>query len=227
MKKCTGCGETKGHGEYYRNRKAFDGLTQRCKKCVKIRDREYRENNKEAVTRRNRAWQEKNRERYSRYQKEYREQNRDSAKEYAKKYYADNKERLNKEHKANYAANKARYNELSRQNYRDNREKYLEKAKKWRESHREERSDYEHKRRAARNGADARLVSGKTMKRIRGMACARCGSSGDIHVDHIVPISRGGAHREGNLQPLCSRCNMSKGNKLMSEWKYKRTGTHY
>ena len=39
------------------------------------------------------------------------------------------------------------------------------------------------------------------------------------HVDHVVPLSRGGAHEIGNLVVACAPCNRSKSAKLLSEWK--------
>lgn len=35
-----------------------------------------------------------------------------------------------------------------------------------------------------------------------------------LHIDHIVPVSKGGRTVPSNLQVLCSKCNGSKGNKL-------------
>lgn len=49
-------------------------------------------------------------------------------------------------------------------------------------------------------------------------ACVACGFTQDLHVDHIVPLSRGGTNDLENLQMLCSRCNLSKGAKTMEEW---------
>lgn len=40
-----------------------------------------------------------------------------------------------------------------------------------------------------------------------------------LHVDHIVPISRGGKSIESNLRVLCSRCNGKKGAKYDDEMK--------
>lgn len=46
--------------------------------------------------------------------------------------------------------------------------------------------------------------------------CRMCGASGregaELHVDHIVPVSRGGRSGLENLQALCKACNLGKGN---------------
>lgn len=44
-----------------------------------------------------------------------------------------------------------------------------------------------------------------------GHACRHCGSSRDLHADHIVAESRGGPTSIDNLQTLCRTCNMKKG----------------
>jgi 5-methylcytosine-specific restriction endonuclease McrA len=41
--------------------------------------------------------------------------------------------------------------------------------------------------------------------------CGRVTKKWDRHVDHIVPISRGGRHTGSNLQIVCARCNLAKG----------------
>lgn len=46
-----------------------------------------------------------------------------------------------------------------------------------------------------------------------GSRCVFCGSLERIEIDHIVPISKGGTNDIENLQPLCRRCNSSKGNR--------------
>jgi 5-methylcytosine-specific restriction endonuclease McrA len=38
-----------------------------------------------------------------------------------------------------------------------------------------------------------------------------CRATGDLTVDHIIPVSRGGTHAWHNLQVLCRRCNSAKG----------------
>lgn len=52
-----------------------------------------------------------------------------------------------------------------------------------------------------------------------GMQCAYCGCPlTEVHVDHVVPVSHGGAHRIDNILPVCKHCNSSKNNKPLEEW---------
>jgi hypothetical protein len=43
--------------------------------------------------------------------------------------------------------------------------------------------------------------------------CAYCGSTQQIEVDHIKPLSKGGTNDLDNLQFLCKKCNTKKGAK--------------
>jgi 5-methylcytosine-specific restriction endonuclease McrA len=54
-------------------------------------------------------------------------------------------------------------------------------------------------------------------RRLWNEPCAVCGLAGEIHVDHITPVSKGGTNDEGNLQALCWQCNYKKGNRLTNE----------
>lgn len=51
-----------------------------------------------------------------------------------------------------------------------------------------------------------------------GFKCQICGASAQdgatLHVDHIIPVSKGGKTEMSNLQTLCDRCNLGKSNKL-------------
>lgn len=48
--------------------------------------------------------------------------------------------------------------------------------------------------------------------------CRACGSTGNLTVDHVIPVARGGSDRRHNLQCLCQPCNSSKGMQTMEEW---------
>lgn len=67
----------------------------------------------------------------------------------------------------------------------------------------------------AHSEADVRILFGVQWGLCWG--CGRCLSYG-YHVDHAMPLSRGGGNDWTNLQLLCPHCNLSKGAKLPSEW---------
>lgn len=52
-------------------------------------------------------------------------------------------------------------------------------------------------------------------------ACKICGATAKdgakLHVDHIIPVSKGGKTVMSNLQTLCDRCNLGKSNKIDGE----------
>lgn len=52
-----------------------------------------------------------------------------------------------------------------------------------------------------------------------GFVCGICGDeieSGDLHIDHILPVARGGTNDLDNLQPAHSFCNISKGARVVA-----------
>lgn len=64
---------------------------------------------------------------------------------------------------------------------------------------------------ARKKGRHTRL-QWEALKKAIGKACVRCGTTKyNLERDHITPISKGGCDCIGNLQPICARCNSSKG----------------
>lgn len=43
--------------------------------------------------------------------------------------------------------------------------------------------------------------------------CRNCGATDDLSIDHIKPLSKGGANRFSNMQTLCKACNLAKADK--------------
>lgn len=59
----------------------------------------------------------------------------------------------------------------------------------------------------------------RLIERFRG-CCAYCGQVADpVHLDHVIPVARGGRTSIGNLVPACGSCNQSKWASLLSVWR--------
>jgi len=54
-------------------------------------------------------------------------------------------------------------------------------------------------------------------KKVRCYLCCGLIPLGERHVDHIVPLSKGGKHKASNLGIAHSSCNLSKGAKMPQE----------
>lgn len=51
-----------------------------------------------------------------------------------------------------------------------------------------------------------------------GHECAYCGKTGELTVEHIIPVSRFGANKIYNVIPACRACNSSKCDHDILEW---------
>ncbi len=48
--------------------------------------------------------------------------------------------------------------------------------------------------------------------------CGRATPPGDLTMDHVVPIARGGKSTKGNVATACKECNNAKKQLLPMEW---------
>ena len=48
--------------------------------------------------------------------------------------------------------------------------------------------------------------------------CGRPASPGELTMDHVVPVARGGRSTRGNVVPACRTCNSAKKQLLPMEW---------
>lgn len=66
---------------------------------------------------------------------------------------------------------------------------------------------------APRRQAIPRAIQREVWQRDGG-ECVECGTRALLCFDHIVPFSKGGSNTVRNLQLLCEKCNLSKGNRI-------------
>lgn len=102
----------------------------------------------------------------------------------------------------------------NRRYYEENKEAFIAGVKDWIKRNPERRKVYRNNRRAAEG-----RVSKTEVDHIRAAQKAKCAicrvglSKAGEHIDHIVPLSRGGANISANIQLLCPTCNYRKGSK--------------
>ena len=66
-------------------------------------------------------------------------------------------------------------------------------------------------------GIDDRYIPREIRQRVWqrfGGRCAECGSEHYLEFDHVIPIAKGGANSEANIQLLCRGCNLKKSDNI-------------
>lgn len=198
MKRCNRCREMKALDMFQRNAASPDGMYSLCKLCTKESKAAYRL--RPEVIERERAR--------------------------LAKSYAENKVVLLARRKARYIENKPVERERQRRWWLENIEKHRKTCRDWAKNHPEEMRAIVARRRSLLAGAEGRYTKAdiSAMKLKQGNRCACCHDAlTDYHVDHVIPLTKGGTNWPDNLQLLCPTCNRSKGNKLPHEFiEYRR-----
>lgn len=101
-----------------------------------------------------------------------------------------------------------------------NRERRRLKANSYRGKNRELYRQAQAKRRSMMRGNTTDDVDYKSILERDGYVCHICGDevdAGDIHFDHIIPLSKGGPHSMDNIAVAHSVCNIRKGAKILTD----------
>jgi 5-methylcytosine-specific restriction endonuclease McrA len=178
--------------EFYKDRTKKGGLASSCKKCSTAGAELWRVNNPERHT------------------------------EVKQQYYLQHKEDTIERNRQWRAENPERRAENRRQEYERNRERAIEETRQWCQEHTEQAKANKRRHRARKRdaagqhtAADIQVIYASQ----RGLCwwCS-CELKDNYHVDHRVPLARGGSDAPENLVLTCPHCNISKGSKLPSEW---------
>ena len=132
-----------------------------------------------------------------------------------KKYYQMNKQRERARLKKWQEENKERYLEW-RRNYKRGNPTHIASVLDWQKRNPQKVRAYKANTRTNRKNGIGTLPSGITEKlyALQHGRCAYCPAKlTPFHLDHIVPIARGGLNIEGNVQLLCQKCNQSKSDR--------------
>ncbi len=201
-KTCTKCGQEKEADEFYWDSRA-NHLGARCKKCVITYMLQHRRDNID-------AFKEKDRLYYIRH--------RDERVAYVRQWRVEHPTYVSDYHKANRAKNTASHREWCH----NHPEAIREHLARYQLSH-PEQIGLQRARRLARlvpqRLGEVRLFY-KWARQEKVITCYLCGKptrKGERHVDHVMPLARGGLHAPENLTVLCAPCNLRKSVKLPNQ----------
>lgn len=232
-KLCTVCGETKSTGDYYKNSRTKDGLYHCCKKCHNKRTGD---------------WSKRNRDRNAANARARRSKDPESARAYSRSYYAmayskdeaylaAARERSAKWREANKATafdrwkafrdrHKEKLSAKDRAYYVKHRALIQARTRAYQDANPDKKRL--HSRVTANRRRKAVLASDvhygvndvERLKKLQRNKCANCGKSlkNGFHVDHRIPLAKGGDNGPMNIELLCPTCNISKGAKLPHEF---------
>ena len=222
---CKRCGEAKQLSEYYRSGSAYDKTCKQCR-CEQVA-----------------AWRSANQEHVCAYEKQYTdrrrvnhkawcEANKERRREQLRRYHAENKDAINERRrnapalKAYHEKNKGRIAERKRKYYEENREHHLSVVRSWSKENPDKRRASRHRRRTNEltsgenfTSADLSAIRAAQTDSKGRLICWRCGKpiKGTPHLDHWIPLAKGGSNGPGNLHYMHAHCNVSKSDKLPAE----------
>lgn len=223
---CTACIKAERKQRYAENREAAIRYSAEWSRNNPERMKKYRrtwyENHRDEVAEKNRAWW---------------AANPGKSAEYSRRWRALNPEKARAKTRRWYRKNSGQALAINRRWMSENRERRRQQQKIYRENHKAERAlafkrwaqANPEKQRVTNRRRRARLIEATgdhTEKDIQQQyesqkgKCWWCGCDigNEFHVDHLVPLSRGGSNAPENLVISCPTCNLSKGNKMPHEW---------
>jgi 5-methylcytosine-specific restriction endonuclease McrA len=223
MKHCNKCSTSKPISEFTKKSSSRDGYCYQCKSCASAQrainypakkerilasNAKSRENNRESILKGKKAWYEKVKTdpEWQAKQIAAREAAKEEKRVYDKAYCQENRGR-----KLAYALKWAA----------ENPEKVSAAKRKWADANPESAVACQSRRRAlkaASSGSYTRKDVTGLLEMQRGK-CASCAcklkKSGKhrYHVDHVMPLAKGGSNGRENIQILCPPCNLKKSAK--------------
>jgi hypothetical protein len=221
---CSGdCGEMKSVSDFHKNKSKLGGRVSICKECVS----NYGKENKARISERNRSYYTKNRHKYKKYYKD----NREYVLERSRRWSRLNRERHDSKrnewreknpeyNRLYYVTNYEKILKYGQKYQRKNREQVNGYKQKWKRNNRDKVLLYGQRRRARKSGLIDDFTIEQHAEILMGFnGCSLTEEHYDIHMDHVIPLSTvHGGTTYGNMIPLRSDLNISKGYRNIFEW---------
>lgn len=188
MKTCQKCKIDKSLDDFYKHKQTKDGYETTCKPCKKL-----------AADK----WSKENKDQRLENSKRYNERHPERRQETVAKYYQANKQYLNERVKSSRAKNKELYAELGRTHSNRRRARKLDNGFE----------PYTEKQIIDTYG----LLCNICNEPINFVSARKVGKRGwerGLHIDHVIPIAKGGPDTLENVRPTHGLCNIKKGDSV-------------
>lgn len=210
-KHCKYCQRDLPLTEFHARKKSVDGLSYKCKACASQYAKQLYQSDRPRFLARFKAYYEAHIEELRQYNKEYRERN---------------KERLKRASYAYRLRTRERQKQYNHMRYQMDKDAVKRRVKQWGIDNPEKKEAQSRRRYARVRGAsgshtpeDLRLIQLAQTDRKGRVRCWWCGDPmTDWHVDHKLPLSRGGTNDASNLCLACAPCNLRKNAKTPDEF---------
>ena len=223
FKRCSKCG-----CEFLASRIFFfvckshkDGLGSNCKNCDCKKRKQYRLEHLEQEKTRSRFYARSHSEEIAEAKRQYYEEHKAQIEAYKRQWYLANHEKLKERARHHYKTHRKEIIARNKEYTRTHPTLYRAIAHRYDQKHKEQANARNRNKRArykqSEGKHDQRDIQAQ-LKRQHGK-CYYCGELVDkYHVDHVIPLSRGGGNGPDNLVISCPKCNMSKNDKMPHEW---------
>lgn len=228
--------------QFYGSKIHADGLFPWCKDCKREYDRGLRAEKQEHYKEYRRKYREEHYEQERNAQKKYyrknapkileqksrdRKANPTLYRQRDREYYWRNREKFSLKFKTYYTKNREQMLARSAKYRQQHRERYQQLSIQWQKRNKHKKALNERRRRASKQSAVGDHSMLDIEKQIQSQSdhngilrCWWCEKpiEGEYHVDHRVPLAKGGSDNASNLVIAHPKCNMSKGPKM--PWEY-------
>ena len=210
MKSCKKCGTEKSLSEFHNCANKKDGKLSWCKVCQNKSSAENRARNPD----RRKKYYTENSEKYRKAARDYYWANREDVLSKKASDRKQNVEKYKERDSIRRSENRDLHIELCRKWRAANPEKQKAASKAWRDRNPESRRASKQNRRARERSAKGRITKLDViaLMHLQRGKCANCHTplADGYHVDHVMPLAKGGSNERHNLQLLCPFCNLSK-----------------
>lgn len=199
-KTCKKCLKTLTMDNFYIRNKKTNLRRTMCKVCMYEKHTKYREQHKEKI---------------SQQQKEYKNKNIDKIKNYLKHYNEKNKEELSKKKAEYYYKNVEYIREYNSKYYEKNKDHIIKQVLNYTRTEKGiiSKKNTANRRRTIKRNGNIRTDQLLKLKQ-KSTHCYWCNKKlTDYHIDHYIPLSKGGTHTIENIVISCPTCNIKKSNK--------------